>query len=393
MAFRDEIFLLCKKIQKLESVKSIKSIMRKYSIVEENEDKEGEMVIQNQAQLDFGYVSKHASNQFYGYLYTNEHVAEYKSMFSEISNLEKDEEIIFQQAHATILKLIEGCLCNFKEDFPQIYKVANPYSKYKAIKTVDAESFLKDEDYKKVISAFHNSKVLRKLQSPEIMEAFHTITEEHMFSLVGMLEKEMTECPPDMISEEIEGFIRNTQEQYKKIEDVLMAETILIVSVRRMLEMACQLLFIALIGEDLSVFNNDNIINIEKSQSNMLYKMMVILCDGIYAHHKSSSPGNIVLVDCDPAKNHHIHEFGLVRSSSMSMNNELGATTQYTLIIVDDEFNMFYQLTNHIIDKEFPKVYKGDEDTDTKKTGKKIYPNEKCPCGSGKKYKYCCGKN
>lgn len=26
------------------------------------------------------------------------------------------------------------------------------------------------------------------------------------------------------------------------------------------------------------------------------------------------------------------------------------------------------------------------------KGNKKIYPNEKCPCGSGKKYKKCCGK-
>ena len=24
---------------------------------------------------------------------------------------------------------------------------------------------------------------------------------------------------------------------------------------------------------------------------------------------------------------------------------------------------------------------------------KKIYPNDPCPCGSGKKYKKCCGKN
>ena len=23
---------------------------------------------------------------------------------------------------------------------------------------------------------------------------------------------------------------------------------------------------------------------------------------------------------------------------------------------------------------------------------KKIYPNDPCPCGSGKKYKHCCGK-
>lgn len=28
-----------------------------------------------------------------------------------------------------------------------------------------------------------------------------------------------------------------------------------------------------------------------------------------------------------------------------------------------------------------------------KREGKKIYPNDPCPCGSGKKYKKCCGKN
>ena len=26
------------------------------------------------------------------------------------------------------------------------------------------------------------------------------------------------------------------------------------------------------------------------------------------------------------------------------------------------------------------------------KTQKKIYPNDPCPCGSGKKYKKCCGR-
>lgn len=29
----------------------------------------------------------------------------------------------------------------------------------------------------------------------------------------------------------------------------------------------------------------------------------------------------------------------------------------------------------------------------TVKGTKKIYPNDPCPCGSGKKYKKCCGKN
>ena len=29
----------------------------------------------------------------------------------------------------------------------------------------------------------------------------------------------------------------------------------------------------------------------------------------------------------------------------------------------------------------------------TVRKGKKIFPNDPCPCGSGKKYKKCCGKN
>ena len=27
-----------------------------------------------------------------------------------------------------------------------------------------------------------------------------------------------------------------------------------------------------------------------------------------------------------------------------------------------------------------------------KRTGKKVQPNDPCPCGSGRKYKQCCGK-
>ena len=35
-------------------------------------------------------------------------------------------------------------------------------------------------------------------------------------------------------------------------------------------------------------------------------------------------------------------------------------------------------------------VTKGDNTKATKKQGKKIKPNDPCPCGSGKKYKKCC---
>ena len=38
-------------------------------------------------------------------------------------------------------------------------------------------------------------------------------------------------------------------------------------------------------------------------------------------------------------------------------------------------------------------LYKEQKSSTTVVKGNKIYPNEPCPCGSGKKYKKCCGKN
>lgn len=48
--------------------------------------------------------------------------------------------------------------------------------------------------------------------------------------------------------------------------------------------------------------------------------------------------------------------------------------------------------------KEQKLVFSGGDNTETtgkepvKRTGKKIGRNAPCPCGSGKKYKKCCGK-
>ncbi len=42
---------------------------------------------------------------------------------------------------------------------------------------------------------------------------------------------------------------------------------------------------------------------------------------------------------------------------------------------------------------EQKKLYREQKQSTTIRKGKKIYPNDPCPCGSGKKYKNCCGKN
>lgn len=64
--------------------------------------------------------------------------------------------------------------------------------------------------------------------------------------------------------------------------------------------------------------------------------------------------------------------------------------------MVAAEADWLYNLEewNDIFDEETRKVlYKEQKSSTTIVKETKIYPNDPCPCGSGKKYKKCCGRN
>ncbi len=64
--------------------------------------------------------------------------------------------------------------------------------------------------------------------------------------------------------------------------------------------------------------------------------------------------------------------------------------------MVAAEADWLYNLEewNDIFDEETKKaLYKEQKSSTTIHKAPKIYPNDPCPCGSGKKYKKCCGKN
>ena len=49
---------------------------------------------------------------------------------------------------------------------------------------------------------------------------------------------------------------------------------------------------------------------------------------------------------------------------------------------------------NDIFDEDKRKaLYREQKESTTVHKDKKVYPNDPCPCGSGKKYKKCCGRN
>ena len=65
--------------------------------------------------------------------------------------------------------------------------------------------------------------------------------------------------------------------------------------------------------------------------------------------------------------------------------------------MVDAQANWLYELPewDAIFDEAKRKeLYQEAKNAKTvRREGQKIYPNDPCPCGSGKKYKKCCGKN
>lgn len=84
---------------------------------------------------------------------------------------------------------------------------------------------------------------------------------------------------------------------------------------------------------------------------------------------------------------------------------ELDENTEVNLIfdteklyknMVDAKADWLYGLPmwDEIFDEEKKKVlYREAKKANTIVKGKKVGRNDPCPCGSGKKYKFCCGKN
>lgn len=64
------------------------------------------------------------------------------------------------------------------------------------------------------------------------------------------------------------------------------------------------------------------------------------------------------------------------------------------MVAADADWLYNLEQWNSIFDEAKRKeLYKEQKSSTTIRKEAKVYPNDPCPCGSGKKYKKCCGKN
>ena len=141
MDFRSEVFKLCKAIQKRAETNIVnETYLRLFT------SKSEECVIPQYSM--FHEAAKHGNNQFYGYLYANEHTDDYKTVLQGIKPLPDKDIQIFARAHATIYALIKECVKELEISNPRIAKVLDPYSKYRPITAPAGVDF--EEEYRPI---------------------------------------------------------------------------------------------------------------------------------------------------------------------------------------------------------------------------------------------------
>lgn len=62
------------------------------------------------------------------------------------------------------------------------------------------------------------------------------------------------------------------------------------------------------------------------------------------------------MLDCDPANEKHIHEFGVITAITCSFSADMGNTTKYTFATLDEEMIYIKKLTDDIIRVGLPDI-------------------------------------
>lgn len=352
--FRGEVFKLCNILLNNEKAKAIGSLIYDLSVSTENVQTG---LTKHRLHGDFAYIAQHSNNQFQGYLFVDDNIdtLEFPIPF-RVEHLSRDERILIEQGHRTLIRFIEMCLEEINKESKVVAEAINPYFLFKNVKcSPSVISILTDEEMSSAVKAFKEGSTYKALIDSKFEYFFEKIDRSALQALIGTTEKEINMSFGEEIPSDLRDFSVRFMRAHKDITDIMLAFTILMYSLKESLRIACQLLYEAICGVNLQVINNDNIINIENQTSNTFYKEYKVLIQGILMSHTGRSVGSILLMDCDPSDKVHLHEFGMITSMTQNFTMDMGETTKFTFITVNEELINIHNITNSIINTGLPK--------------------------------------
>lgn len=355
-SFRGAVFSLCNKFKTLEYAKSIQQLLHDMSVSVESPD----AGLVNPSHGSFALIARQISKEFLGYLFVDDNI-ETKIIPDnfKVEHLSKDERALMEMGHRTLTRLVELCLADVTQKSRLLAEIMQPYSLFKPVNIVtEPNPIISDDDLLPVVEAFKSGAIYQTLMAEDIGSLFKRFDINITKVLVGTLEKEIARSMGEDVSNDIRGFSRRIESGYKKVEDALFAYSILIVSIKSSLALACRLLFGSLCGAELFVLNNNNIISIEKNVSTIVGEFYKVFSQDMNMNLASieTEMGNVLLLDCDSSEGTHIHEFGMLVSKTSNLSGEFGQNAKYSFVTVNEELIAIHHLTGQILRIGLPPI-------------------------------------
>ena len=354
-SFRSEVFNLCKKLQKNEDAQAIREVIMSLKITKENKAT-GE--IQKNSHGDFIQLAEHSNNQFHGYLFADDYADKIQlPAFFSIEHLSDEERALIERGHKTLTRFIELCLSDIGKKSKIVADAMSPYYLYKSVSiSKDTKPLLSDSEYDNLIRAYKNGKVYRALYESDMSRFFNAINPSKMQALMAIISKEFITSFNDDVPLDLRNLSVKLMNKQMDAPDVLCAFTIMIYALKESLRMACQLLFGAICGADLIVLNNENLISIEKRNTSQICEYYKVFVQGCVFSIVGHLIGDVLLMNCDDGDDTHIHEFGMITSTTIQLAGEYGQTSKISFVTVDEELIPISNITQTILHHGLPKI-------------------------------------
>jgi len=354
-SFRNEIFTLCKELQKNENIKEISDTIKSLKFTKgETATKD----IPKNLHGNFAQLAEQSNSQFHGYLFVDDNADKIQSpAFISITHLSAEERSVIEKGHKTLTRFIDLCLNDIRNKSPIIGDAISPYYLYKrVIVSDDSPSLLDDCAYDLAVKAFKNGRLYKALYSANLDNLAEILNTENLQLVISKIETEFSTGYNNETPSHLNAFAMRLLNKESNAPDILYAYAIVIFALKESLRMACQLLYDAICGGDLVVLNNDNLIKIENRTSSQICEHYKVFVQGIIFSIIGNLIGDILLIDCDVSTNEHIHEFGMVTSTTLQFSREFGATSKVSFVVIDKELIPISNITNTILRHGLPSI-------------------------------------
>ena len=356
MSFRSAVFQLCKNISNDPKAMEIRQVIHDLTVVKQSED-DDPSVLKRPLHGDLAYIASNQRIQFLGYLLADESVEDInKTQPFRATRLDDYERSKIEEAHKTIDFFINLCIEELKQKYPNASVLLDPYSLYSPPDISDeVKPFFGSEIINNCITEFKTSRVYSKLADNDALQVLERVDKGHLLQLAAMQKKQFSE-ELKAISKDTETYLHRLFSNVGiSVTDVLMTYSVYCYALRRSLEIAAQMIFDALLGEDMTVMSNDNIIDLLDHRSDYVYEKYVVLIQDAIFGLGGHGVGSIVLLSCDPSDQYHIKEFGVMVSMTISFLSEFGSSSKITMITVDEDLNEVHRLTDAIMSTDLGK--------------------------------------